>query len=213
MRFRRATWERVPVSINEISLRCKCGKVQGTLSSPQSSNRVICYCDDCQAFVRFLGRTDIMDAHGGTDIVQVTQAQVKLPREELRSMRLSEKGPLRWYTDCCKTPAGNMLPSYRSPFVGIASGLLVPGEGRTLDEVVGPAKGAIYGRFAIGGCPPHAHPTAPLGLIVRSVGFFFKNALLGRHKPSPFFDAHTHAPVSPPKVLTPAERKALQLVT
>ena len=197
------------MSINEISLRCTCGKVQGTLSSPRSSNRVICYCGDCQAFVRFLGRTDIMDASGGTDIVQVAQAQMKLPREELRSMRLSEKGPLRWYTDCCKTPAGNMLASYRSPFVGFASALIVPGGGRTLDEVVGPVKDAIHGRDAIGGCPPHAHPTASLGLIARSVGFLAKNALLGRHTPSPFFDARTHAPVSPPKVLTPAERKAL----
>src|SRR5690606_11177012 len=119
--------------------------------------------------------------------------------EELRSMRLSEKGVLRWYTDCCKTPAGNMLASYRSPFVGIPAGMLVPGEGRTLDEVVGPAKGGIYGHFAIGGCPPNAHPKAPPGLLAWTLGFMLKNAILGRHRPSPFFDERTHAPVSPTK--------------
>ncbi len=51
--------------------RCRCGEVRGivTDASPHTANRVVCYCDDCQAFAHRLGRADLLDAHGGSDIV------------------------------------------------------------------------------------------------------------------------------------------------
>ena len=183
--------------------------MEGSLSSPRQNNRVVCYCDDCQAFAHFLKREDILDEHGGTDIVQVTQAQVKLPKAELRCMRLSEKGPFRWYTACCKTPAGNTLHKYWSPFAGIAAGLFVPGEGRTLDDVLGPPVDWIWGRFATGTPPPHVHPKVSLGGLGRVLKFVSKGAVRRQHKPSSYFDARTHEPVSTPQVLTAAERAPL----
>ena len=42
-----------------------------TNASSTTVNRVVCYCDDCQAFLHYLKRADLLDAHGGTDIVQV----------------------------------------------------------------------------------------------------------------------------------------------
>src|SRR5688572_14150446 len=105
----------------DVELRCACGAVQGFVAEASAStiNRCVCYCDDCQAFARFLGRDDIMNDRGGTDIVQVAPSRVRIVAgaDNLRSMRLSEKGILRWYTNCCKTPAGNQLNSSRSPFI------------------------------------------------------------------------------------------------
>lgn len=63
-------------------LRCRCGQVEGTVSnaSPESVNRIICYCDDCQAFLHHIGRSELLDAHGGTDIVQVAPADLRFHR-------------------------------------------------------------------------------------------------------------------------------------
>src|SRR5687767_12881644 len=57
----------------DIPLRCVCGKLQGTALavSPSAGCRVVCYCNDCQAFARFLARPGITDEWGGTDIFQM----------------------------------------------------------------------------------------------------------------------------------------------
>ena len=57
----------------DVELRCRCGGVRGVVTgvSPHTVNRVVCYCDDCQAFAHQLGRADLLNAKGGTDIVQV----------------------------------------------------------------------------------------------------------------------------------------------
>jgi len=39
--------------------------------SANTVNRVVCYCDDCQAFLHHLARKDLFDAYGGPDIVQI----------------------------------------------------------------------------------------------------------------------------------------------
>lgn len=36
-------------------------------AAPATVNRVICHCDDCQAFAHHLRRADLLDAHGGPD--------------------------------------------------------------------------------------------------------------------------------------------------
>jgi hypothetical protein len=68
--------------------------------SPSAGFRFVCYCTDCQAFARFLGRPDVLDAAGGTDIFQMPPAHLKLPAgtDALRCLCLSAK-VLRWYTD------------------------------------------------------------------------------------------------------------------
>lgn len=196
----------------ELELRCACGTVRGVVAdaSARTCNRAVCYCDDCQTFARFLGRDDVMNARGGTDIVQVAPSRLRFVagQEQLRSMRLSPKGLLRWYTACCKTPAGNMLPSPRSPFVGIPTRFVVPG-GSALDAAVGPSRGGLHGRFASGGCPEGVAPKVGLGLLVRSVGWVLGNVVRGRHAPSPFWTASGEA-VAAPTVLTLEQRTELR---
>jgi len=44
----------------DIPLRCRCGHVRGVAIgvAPSTGFRFVCYCKDCQAFARFLGRAD-----------------------------------------------------------------------------------------------------------------------------------------------------------
>src|SRR5215204_4669214 len=94
-------------------LRCRCGEVHGSVTNaaPGAVNRVVCYCDDCQAFLHHLGCAELLDASGGTDIVQVAPAALAFDRgaERIAGLRLTPKGLYRWYADCCKTPLGNTL--------------------------------------------------------------------------------------------------------
>ena len=62
----------------DISLRCRCGRVRGLARavSPSAGFRFVCYCEDCQAFARFLEQPDILDTAGGTDIFQLPPGRV-----------------------------------------------------------------------------------------------------------------------------------------
>ena len=58
------------------TLSCRCGEVRGLVTSvsPHTVNRVVCYYDDCQAFLHHLGRAELLDTRGGTDIIQIAPA-------------------------------------------------------------------------------------------------------------------------------------------
>ena len=109
--------------------------------SPSDGFRFLCYCKDCQAFARFLDRPDVLDPAGGTDIFQMPPGHLKLTAgtDALRCLRLSDRGVLRWYTDCCRTPiangagAGFPIISMIHSFVDHDAG------GHSSDEVFGPA--------------------------------------------------------------------------
>ena len=139
----------------DLPLRCRCSHVRGVASdvSPSSGFRFICYCKDCQAFAHFLERLEVLDPAGGTDIFQMSPARVKLTAgtDAVRCLRLSEKGVLRWYTDCCRTPIGNTAASPRFPVIAIVHSFMVHGaDGRSRDEVLGPPLCRIYERSAVG---------------------------------------------------------------
>src|SRR5579883_2663382 len=105
-------------------MRCRCGEVRGWVAnpSPRTVNRVVCYCDDCQAFAHHLGRADLLDSHGGSDIVQVAPASLTFVQgqERIAGLRLTPKGIYRWYASCCNTPVGNTVTP-AIPFVGIVA--------------------------------------------------------------------------------------------
>lgn len=198
----------------QVTLRCRCGKVRGTASevSPRSGNRLICYCDDCQAFAHFLERRDVLDERGGSDIFQMTPSRVQITEgsSELRSMRLSEKGLLRWYTECCKTPVGNTV-SAKLPFVGVIQPFMDHAvDGLSRDDVLGKPIAHVQGKYAIGGPPPQARLTDLFRVVARSTRLMLGWWVAGRGKSSPFFDRETKRPRSKPRVLTTAERDALR---
>ncbi len=195
-----------------VALRCRCGAVRGRAldASPSNLNRAVCYCDDCQAYARWLGGDDLVDARGGSDIVQMAPSRLRIDagHEHLRVMRLGPKGLMRWYADCCRTPVGNQMPVAWSPFVGVPAAF-VDTSSQPLEALVGPVKMYVMGRFARGGCPPHAPPSVkPLdGLAV--MGNLARWVVAGV-RPQPFVDPATGAPRATPTVLSREERDALR---
>jgi len=188
----------------EISLKCSCGKVRGLASNitANSGTRIVCYCDDYQAFARYLGREDdVLDEYGGTDIFQITPSQVKLTEgaEQLRCMRLSDKGMYRWYTACCKTPIGNTM-SAKVPFVGMIHNFMH--DDGTLDEKLGPVRGYTLVKFAKETLPIERKQTGfPWRIILRFIYKLLIWKLTGKGKPTPFFDSSGN-PVSKPHILS-----------
>jgi hypothetical protein len=192
-----------------IELRCRCGEVRGTITnaSPRTVNRVTCYCDDCQAFAHQLGRADLLNEKGGSDIVQVAPATLHFTQgqDRIAGVRLSPKGLYRWHTTCCNTPVGNTL-SPAVPFVGLmAQTFDVP----EVDEVVGPPTGAIQGKYAVGEAPAGStrfNPSLILGAIGRVLGW----RLGGKTWPHPFFARDTRTPIYPITVISLERRETLR---
>jgi len=197
----------------DLSLRCVCGKLRGTALavSPSGGCRVVCYCDDCQAFARFLARPGIMDEWGGTDIFQMAPSSLRITggADVLSCLRLSAKGMHRWYCSECKTPVGNTMGP-RMPFVGLFHSFMDhERDGRALDDVLGKPIGYVRTKCAVGTLLAPVRDSSPLGVIARSVRLLGKWWLTGAGSPSPFFDDQTHAPRADPRILRPEERLAL----
>jgi hypothetical protein len=192
-------------------LRCRCGEVRGSVTNPsrRTVNRVVCYCDDCQAFAHQLGRADLLDAGGGTDIVQLAPAALKFVQGQRRivGLRLTSNGLFRWYASCCNTPVGNTV-SPAVPFVGITAQAFDLGMHQP-DDLFGKPIGAIKGEYAIGGAPAGS-TGIKLSLLMRAIRMVLGWRLSGQTWPHPFFDRDTCAPIYPVSVLSRQQREALR---
>jgi Family of unknown function (DUF6151) len=177
--------------------------------SPKTVNRVVCCCDDCQAFAHRLGRGDLLDTHGGTDIVQTAPATVSFieGQEHIAGVRLAPKGLYRWYATCCKTPLGNTV-SPAIPFVGIVAQAF-ESQMQTPDDLFGPPIGRIFGKYAVGRVP-EASSRINASLMVRALWLVLGWRIRGRAWPHPFFDRATRMPRYPVTVLSLQEREALR---
>ena len=191
----------------DAELRCRCGEVQGRVknASPEAVTRAVCYCDDCQAYLHHLGRLDLMEEHGGTDVVQVAPSSLTFHRgaERLVGLRLTPKGLYRWYASCCKTPLGNTLgPSI--PFVGIVAQAF-----DHVDDTFGKSRGMVFGKFAV--CEPGQVSTKfDFGLMAYAMRKILGWRFRGQTWPHPYFDRATRAPSHPVTVLSREERAALR---
>lgn len=193
-----------------LPLRCRCGHVRGVAhkTGPAGGLRFLCYCADCQAFAGFLERPDALDAAGGTDIFHMPAGRVRLTAgaEALRALRLSDKGVIRWYSACCRTPVANSAAPH-FPVLGIIHSFMDhEADGRSRDMALGPPLCRIFEQSATAPLPPT--PTAPtFGIFARRIALVLGWQLRGLGRPSPFFDTHTGAPIATPRVLTAAERQ------
>jgi hypothetical protein len=196
----------------EVALRCSCGTVRGVARdvAPGSINHCFCYCDDCQAFAHFLGRGDeILDAHGGTEIVQMSQGNVAFTAgvDKIAAIRLTDKGLVRWYASCCRTPLGNTMATSGMPFIGVVRVVIDAPPA----PVLGPIRGRGFAKRAKGGraaVPKDGLPDAVM--VLRMVAKLIGWRLRGDHKRSALFEVGTDRPLSPPRVLTSAEREELR---
>ncbi|WP_428262863.1 DUF6151 family protein [Haliangium sp.] len=192
---------------------CQCGALRGQATdvSPRTGLRLVCYCDDCQAYGLYLAPTTngapILDAGGGTEVYQLAPARLTITtgHEHLRCLRLSPKGLLRWYAGCCNTPIANTLP--RSfPFVGVPVVALHPAEAR--EAALGPVRGRVHTRFARPDVPVDGDRRASLGVIIRAVRNILRSWVKRQAKPSPFIRDDGSFAVEP-TVLSKEERDAV----
>lgn len=196
-----------------IPLRCRCGTVRGQVSdvSADDGKRAICYCDDCQIYALHLGREDILDARGGTEALLTTPAQLTLTEgtSALRGVRLSARGPYRWYARCCNTPVGNSLTPGIPVLILPTAALDLAAIGKSADDALGRVNTRMWGRFAKGGVPEGAHAKAPLSLLPRLISHVGRGFIKRLAKPSPFFDERG-LPRAELQFIDKTEREALR---
>jgi hypothetical protein len=200
---------------HDVPLRCACGSITGIAINvdPDRGNRLVCMCADCQAYAHWLERAAvILDEHGGTDVFQMTPAQVRITagHEHIRCVRLSPKGLMRWYAGCCNAPIGNTLDSARLPFMGVVHTFMDhAADGRSRDEALGPVLSRIHARYGHPPLPAGSHPRGPLGLVLRSIRQLLRGYVAGAHQPSPVFD-QSGKPIVEPTVISLEQREHLR---
>jgi Family of unknown function (DUF6151) len=191
------------------ALSCRCGTLKGIVGNASRANHCVCYCKDCQAFARFLGReAEILDAQGGTAVIQTFPANVSFTagREALACMRLSERGLLRWYSSCCNTPVGNTLANYRVSFVSLIHSCLET-TGQSVDHAFGPVRLRVNTKNATGAV--QSSRVATISVLSRVAAALIGARLTGSYKHTPFFSGDTGSPVVTPTVLSRGEREKL----
>lgn len=188
-------------------IACECGNVKGKVLVERPFNHLVCYCRDCRAFARFLKRQGMLDEWGGSELVQIAVSRVKLNQGQahLSAVRLTEKGMFRYYASCCNTPIGNLLPSRRMDFVGLAYSCLQ--EQDRLSRF-GPVRGHFNTASAIGRDGPSE--SALIRTVLGLLGVFGRGWLTRSWRHSPFVGADGKF-LGPVQVLSRPELEALKV--
>jgi len=190
-----------------IAFHCRCGTLRGEIEPRDVYARATCYCRDCQAFARALNREDALAADGGTDIVAMLPARVRITSgiDRLACLSLSPKGLLRWYARCCDTPLANTPRDPKVAYAGMLANC-VEGDADTLATAFGPSRIALNVKSARGQVT--STPLRTFAGVMRIMRGVLLARLRGRHRDNPFFIGDPPRPVAEPRVLTLAERTA-----
>ena len=178
--------------MSDVSLRCQCGTIKGTITNatPSTGTLVVCCCDDCQNFVRYLKQqANALDQFGGTKIYQTSQSQLTIQkgRDQLQCMRLTKKGTLRWYAGCCNTPIGNTINA-SMPFIGVIHSFF---DVKDQADNLGSVRAYVQTQHAIGQPDyPHSAEKFPIGITLRIIRKMLVWKIRGMHKPTVFFNAN-----------------------
>ncbi len=160
---------------------CKCGEVEAE-AEPEKGVRLVCYCASCRKFVERLGAEERLDPAGGSDLWQTAPESVRITKGQanLAWVRLTKKGPLRWYATCCNTPMANTLDGIGLPFMTLQSWDF---EDR---DALGPVVARVKKKDAT------AHIEGDMGsmrrVIMAFAGRALKSRLSGGYRRNPFFD-------------------------
>lgn len=194
------------------NIQCECGKLQLEISELTNSTpgRAVCYCDDCQSFLHHIGRPDLLDANGGTEVIPTYPSSVKIAagKEQLRCTRLSPKGLYRFSTACCQTPVANL--ALGMPWAGISSRMFNHSDSGYLDRTLGPVKSRIMAKFAYGAVPKDASLKLKARDLAFVLPFMIRGLFLGKKNPSPFFEADGKTPIVSPEIISRETRDRLR---
>lgn len=167
--------------MSEAIWKCTCGAVEARV--PTTGARLSCYCESCREFVEKFDMGARLDEAGGSDLLQVAPDGVEFLKgtENLRWLRLSPKGPMRWYASCCGTPMANTLPTRAVAFASFQVHDIEPKSALPDTSAKVNLKGAT------------AHVDGPLGsvrsLIFSLLGRTVKSWINGGWRRHAFFDA------------------------
>ena len=197
-----------------MQIQCECGQFRAVLKAfPKATpGRLVCYCDDCQSYLHYLKRSDLLDAIGGTEVIPAYPADVEIisGAEQLQCIRLSPKGIFRFSTACCNTPIVNTAANM--PWAGFIRGVYTTQDATQVDQILGPVRSRIMGKFATGTLPPGTPQKFNLKAFLSVMPFMLKGKLLKKSRPSPFFTNDGITPVVTPYVLSKEERQAARRV-
>ncbi|MEJ0098779.1 MAG: DUF6151 family protein [Pseudomonadota bacterium] len=194
----------------QIPVRCECGTVTGFLEARGVSVHGRCYCLDCQAFARYLGKPErMLDAEGGTEVIGTLPLRLHFTAgaDRLACITLSARGPLRWYAECCRMAICNSSRAPRTPFVTLNTRTLAVAP-REVDRAFG-RSGFIFSAKAA------AAPVAskPLGLFFALPKILWNviyARLTGAWRKNPLFKPGTDEPIRAPQQLSKEQRYALR---
>lgn len=192
-----------------LPLRCRCGALTGSLTHERLASHGMCYCVDCQAFARFLGReAELLNAQGGNEGFSVLPKDVTFHQgiQHLACIRLTETGPIRWYAACCNTPVGGTPITSKLPFLGL-SRALIGCDAPTIAASLGPVRYSLY----MGGYRgrPKPKPFGRPGFVLWLIRNRLRARFTGGFRDNPFFDTASDRPVVAPSVLTGEQRDQL----
>ncbi len=192
-----------------MQISCKCKKLQIELKvfPKNTPGRLKCYCDDCQAYLHYLGRSELLDENGGTEVIPIYPADMQIiqGKENLKCMCMSDKGLFRFSSSCCDTPIANTRPG--NPWAGVNRYAF--SDLKELDEVLGPVRSSILGKFAKGTPPKGTPQTFDLKGFLTVMPYLFKGKILKKNRPSPFFTEDLK-PIVLPHVLSLEERQKVR---
>ena len=186
-------------------IQCSCGQIRGHINSGARFNRAICYCADCQAFARTLGKeSETLNPAGGTEVIQTLPKNIQITQgaEHLACLRLTEKGLLRWYAACCNTPLANTPANMKMSFVGLTHNGLGSDQ-EFLNERFGPVQMVVNTANALSDPKPRGYGVAAATIKILSI--MLKALLNGDYKQTPFFNADTGEPIASPRILSENE--------
>jgi hypothetical protein len=153
-----------------------------------------------------LRRADLLDPSGGTEVIPVYPADVKIVSgaEELKGIQLGPNHVYRWSTKCCNSPVGNTRPG--NPWFGVQRNMYTVKDPRLLEKTFGDIRARIMGKFATGPVPKGTPAKMSLSAALSVLPFMLKGKLGRKGTPSPFFDQDGE-PAFP---VTVAEKAALE---
>lgn len=190
-----------------MEIQCECGQFQAQLTKfpKETPGRLKCYCDDCQSFLHYLNRTDLLDANGGSEIIPVYPADFKIlkGKDNLKCTRVVANGMFRYSTTCCNTPIANT--DDKRPWVGVHRRMFTAKDANKLNQVFDKIGASILGKYGHGTLPEGTPQKFSLKGFALVMPFILKGVALGRKRPSPFFNG-TESVVKP-YILSEEERK------
>lgn len=169
---------------------CRCGAFSAEVD-PSEGIRAVCYCRSCREFAEMTEAGASLDDQGGSDLFQVAPERIRFLKggaENLTWTRLTEKGPVRWYTTCCNTPVANTLATSSWPFVTLQTHRFAD------PEALGPVTARVNRGGATGRVPDDSKGT---GYLIRNfIARAIRSRLSGGWKRNPFFGPDRQ-PVAP----------------